>query len=339
MWKWNKETARTWYEKQPLYGGANFVPSNASNQLEMWQKATFDPYLIEKELKWASQLGMNLMRVYLHDLVWHEDAKGFKNRINTYLEIADRYGIKTCFVLFDDCWNPNPQLGPQKDPIPYTHNSRWVQSPGIAIVNNPAEWGRLEAYVKDILETYKDDERILFWDLYNEPGNGPQGDDTGKGRLQRNKSLPLLKATFKWARSVSGVTQPMTAGVWKRTFDFAKLNKFMLEQSDIITFHSYVRPGKLKKIIRKYAALGRPMICTEFMCRPLSTFKESLPIFKEHKIGAINWGLVVGRSNAIYPWGWNKKKGNPNPYFHDVLQPTGEMLYEKEKKYIKDFFK
>lgn len=339
MWKWNKEKAHSWYKKHPLYAGANFVPSTASNQLEMWQADTFDPKTIEKELKWAAKLGMNLMRVYLHDLVWLDDAKGFKQRINQYLEIANKQNIKTCFVFFDDCWNPDPHLGPQKEPTPFTHNSRWVQSPGIDIVNNPARWGRLEAYVKDILESFKNDKRILFWDLYNEPGNGPRGDNSGGGRMQKNKSLPLLRAVFKWARSIPHISQPITAGIWRKSLGFKKINNFLLEHSDIITFHSYDGPYQLRGLINKCLRAGRPMICTEYMCRPISTFKLVLPVFKEYGISAINWGLVSGRTNTIYPWGWNEGRGEPEHYFHDIFTAKGEMLYEEEREEIEKFVK
>src|ERR1017187_8742973 len=190
---WSKEKANQWYAAQPWLGGCNFIPSTAINQLEMWQAATFDSVTIDRELGWAADMGLNTMRVFLHDLAYEADPAGFKQRINTFLRIADKHGIRPLFVFFDECWNPSPKIGQQPKPVPGVHNSGWVQSPGKKIVldsQNKTEWGRLEKYVKDILTTFKDDPRILLWDLYNEPGNSSN----------KEKSLPLLKSVFEWAR-------------------------------------------------------------------------------------------------------------------------------------------
>lgn len=71
-----------------------------------------------------------MIRVFLHHLLYFQDKDGFKARIEQFLKIANSHGIKTVFVLFDDCWNPEGKLGKQPAPIPGVHNSRWVQAPG-----------------------------------------------------------------------------------------------------------------------------------------------------------------------------------------------------------------
>ena len=88
--------------KQPRLGSGavNFQPSTAINQLEMFQAATFDPATIDKELGWAEGLGLNAMRVYLHHIAWTTDKAGFKKRLDQYLQIADKHGIKTIMVFF-----------------------------------------------------------------------------------------------------------------------------------------------------------------------------------------------------------------------------------------------
>ena len=151
--------------------GANFTPSTAINQLEFWQEETFDPETIDRELGWAEEIGFNCMRVYLHHLAWEVDKEGFKDRMGQYLAIADKHNIRTIFVFFDDCWNPTYSAGKQPDPKPGVHNSGWVRDPGDLLFTSPELVDVLEAYVKDILETFKDDKRIVLWDLYNEPGN------------------------------------------------------------------------------------------------------------------------------------------------------------------------
>jgi len=200
--RWPAEKANAWYRALPWIVGCNFIPSTAVNQLEMWQAETFDPATIDRELGLATAIGMNSVRVYLHDLAWQADPDGFKRRVDRFLAIAQGHGIRPVLVIFDDCWNEHPKIGKQPDPIPGVHNSGWMQSPGKAVVNDSARWGRLERYVGDIVGTFAGDERILFWDLYNEPGNSGQG----------VKSLKLLQATFRWAR-VAGPTQPLSTGV------------------------------------------------------------------------------------------------------------------------------
>lgn len=172
---WTAEQANAWYAKQPWLVGANFLPSTAINQLEMFQEESFDPLTIDRELGWAAAIGMNVMRVYLHDIAWQVDPQGFKKRVNELLSIAAKHKIRILFTIFDDCWNPDAYPGKQPAPRPGIHNSGWVRSPNIAVHDNPLRWAVLEAYVKDVLSTFKDDKRILMWDLYNEPGNSGYG--------------------------------------------------------------------------------------------------------------------------------------------------------------------
>jgi hypothetical protein len=331
MRQWTVEQAQTWGKKQPWFFGANFIPSTAINQLEMWQADTFDPVTIERELGYAQRIGMNIMRVYLHDLLWEHDRDGLIERIDRYLAIAAGKGIRTMLVIFDDCWRPEFALGPQPAPVPYTHNSGWVQSPGYPIVEDPTRWPRLERYVKELLTQFRDDPRIAVWDLYNEPTNSVGDPLTGKHRPIL--SMPFLEAVFEWARSVKGLTQPVTVGVWN---DREDLNQFILERSDVVTFHAYMAPAKgLLARIEKCKARGRPVICTEWLARGHgSTFADCFPVFRQHCAGAINWGLVAGKTQTIYPWGWNKDKGEPPVCHHDIFKKDGTLLHPEEADQI-----
>src|SRR5262249_17248959 len=100
--RWSADKAKAWYEAQPWLVGCNFIRSSAVNQLEMWQADSFDPATIDRELKWAAGIGMNTVRVFLHDLVYDADPKAFKERLRKYVEIADSHKIRTMFVFFDD---------------------------------------------------------------------------------------------------------------------------------------------------------------------------------------------------------------------------------------------
>ncbi|WP_273274713.1 cellulase family glycosylhydrolase [Maribacter polysiphoniae] len=322
--KWSREEAHKWYAQQGWITGANFVPSTAINQLEMWQEETFDPKTMDRELGFAESIGFNTMRVYLHSLAYKADPKGFKKRMDTYLGIANKHGIKTLFVIFDDVWQKNPKVGKQQEPVPGTHNSGWVQDPGDPAHKEKKNFAALEVYVKDILKTFANDDRVLMWDLYNEPGN------EGK----RNTTLPLLKSVFTWAREVNP-SQPITAGLW--AWDLQELNAFQALNSDILTYHDYADEKHHQHIINLLKSHGRPMICTEYMARTNnSRFANILPVLKKENIGAINWGLVDGKSNTKYAWSTPIKDGaEPVEWFHDVFRKDGTPYRQDEVDLIK----
>ncbi len=326
---WSKEKAKNWYAHEPWLAGGNYSSSNAINQLEMWQAASFDSSLIDKELGYAEGIGMNVMRVFLHHLAWQVDKAGFKNRVSTYLRVADKHHIKTMFVFFDDVWQDTYKAGKQPDPKPGTHNSGWVQDPGKLIYMDLSSVNMLEKYVKDILTTFKNDKRILLWDLYNEPGN------TGHG----NESMPLLKSIFTWGRQVNP-GQPLSAGVW--ALDLKELNEFQLANSDVITYHNYGDEIAHQKWIDSFLLkTGRPLICTEYMARTRnSRFENIMPILKAHKIGAINWGLISGKTNTIYAWDTPIPDGSEPPvWFHDIFRKDGSPYKTEEIEFIKKMTK
>jgi len=324
--KWSIEKATKWYSGNQWIVGANFVPSTAINQLEMWQENTFDYTTINTELKYAQDIGFNTMRVYLHSLAYKADPKGFKKRVNKYLEAANQHKIKTIFVIFDDVWDKSPKIGKQPEPKPGTHNSGWVQDPGDPASREVSNFPELEIYVKDIVGTFKDDKRILMWDLYNEPGNSDKF----------SSSVPLLKKVFLWAREVNP-SQPLTAGIWHWSKNFQELNVIQALNSDIITYHHYGEPKDHELVINLLKTHGRPMICTEFMARTRnSRFSNILPLLKDEKIGAINWGLVAGKSNTIYEWDKPVVNGEePVEWFHDVFRKDGSPYKQDEVDLIK----
>ncbi|MGA0587099.1 1,4-beta-xylanase [Dyella sp. KRB-257] len=340
--RWSKRQAAVWYAKQAWPVGSNYLPANAINELEMWQADTFDPARIDKELGWAQKMGMTTMRVFLHDLLWKQDAQGFKQRIDTFLTIAAKHHIKPIFVLFDSCWDPQPKLGPQHPPIPGVHNSGWVQSPGVAM-DDPDQYPRFEAYVKDIVGHFAKDNRILAWDVWNEPDNPGGGDyDAEEPRDKFQRVAELLPQVFAWARSAHPL-QPLTSGVWHDD-DWspdARLNaieKTQLEQSDIISFHNYGWPEEFEARVKQLRPWGRPMICTEYMARGAgSTIDTILPIGKRDDIGMVNWGFVDGKSQTRFPWDSWKRPYTfepPTIWFHDLLHPDGSPYRAREVQII-----
>ncbi len=321
--KWSVEQANQWYTTQPWLVGCNFAPSSAINQLEMWQEDTFDLPTIRHELGLARSLGFNVVRVYLHNLLWEEDADGFKKRIDQFLSVSAEFNIRAILVLFDDCWNHEAKTGKQPDPRPGVHNSGWVAAPGRHRILNKVGWDILERYTIDILTHFSHDERIVFWDLYNEPGNEGLGE----------QSMELLQAVFQWAWAARPL-QPLSAASWNG--ELMALNEFKRANSDIITFHNYRDAANLEAEISSLKTINRPIICTEYMARTSESFFEThLPIFKKHNIGAINWGLVAGKTNTIFPWGSQEGTEEPVIWFHDIFRKDGTPYDHREIELIR----
>jgi hypothetical protein len=342
--RWTEAQAREWYARQGFLIGANFVPATAINELEMWQADTFDPARIDLELGWAAGIGMNTMRVFLHDLAYQQDPQGFLRRVDQFLSIAAKHRIRPMVVLFDSVWDPFPASGPQRPPRPGVHNSGWVQSPGKVALEDPTHWPRLEGYVKGVVGRFRDDARVLAWDLWNEVDNTNEPayaslEPKNKGELV----LALLPQVFAWAREASA-TQPLTSGLW-RGGDWSKLtelpaiDRVQLALSDIVTFHSYDAPAQLEARIRQLLPYNRPIVCTEYMARGNgSTFEGALPILKKYSVGAINWGLVQGKAQTHLPWdSWRRPYVDREPavWFHEVFRNDGTPYDPKETALIK----
>jgi hypothetical protein len=341
--RWSLEKASEWHARHPWLVGCNYIPSSASNQLEMWQSETFDPQRINEELGWAESLGFNSMRVFLHNLVWQHDADGYSSRIDQFLCIAAKHGIDTLFVIFDSCWNPAPHLGPQEAPLPGVHNSRWVQSPGCQELADPDSYPGLRSYVTGVIGNFRNDPRIIGWDLWNEPDNDnawsyPAAETPNKVALVAE----LLPQVFDWARSAQA-SQPLTSGIWFgdwSTMDgLTNIQRIQIQQSDILSFHNYEGAAEFAKRVAWLQLLGRPILCTEYMARSLgSTFEQILPVAKVNKVAAFNWGLVSGKTQTHLPWtSWQSCSAADQEaeWFHEILRDDGSPYRELEVEIIR----
>jgi hypothetical protein len=340
--RWPEQKAEAWHQKVGWLVGCNFMPSTAINQLEMWQAETFDPVIIDRELGYAEGLGFNTARVFLHDLLWTQDREGFLDRMEQFLKLADKHHVKPIFVFFDSCWDPDPKLGRQHEPRPFTHNSGWVQSPGRDYLAHPERLDELKDYVEGVLVHFRDDPRIAFWDLFNEPDN-LNNNSYGKVEDPRKKeaALLLLGKVFLWSREADP-SQPSSSGVWKGDWSpssaLGDFEKIQLNESDIITFHDYGRPEHVRTSIASLRGYHRPIVCTEYMARPAgSTFDPLLGIFKSEGVGACNWGFVSGKTQTIFPWdSWTKAYTSEPPlWFHDILRKDGTPYKPEEVRYIR----
>jgi Endo-beta-mannanase len=339
--RWTEKQANDWYAKQPWLVGANFVPSDAINELEMFQAATFNPALNDKELGLGESIGMNTMRVFLQDQLWQQDPEGFKKRLDIFLSIAAKHHIRPLLVLFDSCWETNPHLGPQHPPIPGVHNSGWVQSPGKQELQDRSYEPKLKAYVQGVVGAFANDDRILGWDIWNEPDN--QGGDVEADVPAKVRRVDeLLPKAFAWARA-ENPSQPLTSGVWTGNWsDPAKesaTTKIQLAESDVISFHNYGWPEEFEARIQELEPLHRPILCTEYMARGAgSTFDGSLPIAKKYNVAAINWGLVAGKTQTYLPWdSWKRPYVliQPTIWFHEVFRQDDTPYRQHEVDLIR----
>ena len=344
--RWTTEQANAWYARQPWLVGCNFNPSTAINQLEMWQAESFDPTTIDRELGWAEQLGFNSVRVYLHNLVWRQDSEGFLRRIDQFLTIADKHGIGVMLVPLDGVWDPRPRLGKQRAPRPHVHNSGWMQAPGAEILGDPKRHDELRPYITGLIGHFRDDKRIQVWDLFNEPDNAnvnSYGRDGTRTELPNKAEMAtrLLSKVFKWARQADP-SQPLTAGVWLGPWPnhekVLPIEKVMLEESDVISFHNYGGLEHVRPRVEQLRRYKRPLLCTEYMARPNgSRFDPVMGYFKQQKIAAYNWGFVAGKTQTNYPWdSWKRQyTAEPDVWFHEIFRSDGAPYDRKEVEYIR----
>lgn len=300
--RWTVERAQAWHAQHPWWCGVNYIPAYAINYTAMWDKTSFAPEKIREELKLMTAIGLNCARFIIQYKVYEDDPEYLLTALDRFLALCDEAKVKAVPIFYDDCafgTNRDPVIGVQPEPLKNWYSWAWSPSPGHSMVVDYRTHGKLEKYVKDVIGRFKDDPRILMWDLYNEPCNSIVGD----------YSITLLKKTFAWAREVNP-SQPLTSGVWNGD---ARLNDYLYANSDVITFHGYLNPAKtavqIKDVIKR--AAGRPVICTEWMNRvQTSTIKGCLKLYADANCGCMLWGLVNGKTHTELPWGWRPEKGD-----------------------------
>lgn len=337
--RWTAVQANDWYSAQPWMMGVNYIPADADNELEMWQAATFNPERIDLELGWAESLGVNVLRVFLHDLLWEQDATGFRQRIDTFLRLSAKHHMRVLLVIFDSCWEAEPHLGPQNPPIPGIHNSRWAQSPGLAVIKDPSQEGRLERYVKGVISAFANDPRVLGWDLWNEPGTPKPEDAVHLAKL--------LSKVFGWARSANP-SQPLTSpllsaidGHWSKN-DPTDIERAQLLNVDVFSFHDYSWPESFAADVAKLREWQRPILCTEYLARGAgSTLETILPIAKRSNVAVFSWGLVEGKTQTRLPWdSWTipyTAGREPVVWHHDLLHQDGSAYRPAEADLLRAF--
>lgn len=319
--RWTKEQAYKWWNERPWLIGCNFVPSKHP-VLSMWKKDTLPEILpsLEKEIELAASIGFNTVRIFLPFNVWYHEREAFLDRFDGILSLFFKRGLTFMPVLFNDCVSfgrpeniaiPKPVPGKESYDEGY-HGGR-KNSPHVVPPKDAKGWiywdeeqyrPVCEQYIRDLFARFSKDERIIMWDMWNEPGNS----------MRFEMSVPYLKRAFELAREYDPIA-PLTAGAWNypkeygvdETVDLPPVQRLAVDLSDIVTFHSYESLDRVKKIVGRLEKEGRPMANTEWLHRILdNTIFEQLPFYKEKRIGSYNWGLVAGYSQHYLPWEWLK---------------------------------
>lgn len=290
--------------------GAVFVPTNAVNQIQQWHQ--YDHDINDREMYYAHLYGINLVRVYIHNLLWEYDRDNLLANMEDFLQIADKYGMKVEVVFFDDCWNDYPEFRPNGDypaPVFGKHNSQWVEGPGDAYKAkyNDADGvvkQKLEDYVKGVVSHFKDDERIAFWNVYNEPSNGESG-------LMNQVTKQIMNDSRIWIREVNPI-HPMSSTGWQ--FSGGPF-------SDFITYHPYESNYPIP------AEFGdrKEVLADEVMNRLTQSVPGVVSGFGDKGLGFVMWEFGIGRDNTRFYWGTdvNPAKEEMEVPFHGIVYPDG----------------
>ncbi len=347
MEKWSEKRVWDWYDKIGWLRGCNYMPANCANRIDMWQSLHFDEHIqcAEEELAVMQELGFNSVRVIPDFTVWREEHDVFMNNFERYISLFDKYGISTMIVLGNDCCVPKndlyvePHTGEQHYDWGY-HGGRknsphqTLNEMGFSPLDEPETRDMFYEYVRELITKYKDDKRVCVLDLYNEPGNSHRDAVT----------LPHLKKIFEIARAINPI-QPLTACLWRgANDDLSEVEAFALDNSDVISYHSYRGLEINVKILRKLKKYNRPIFNTEWLGRIIgSNVHDLFPMFYIEKVSCYNWGFVAGKYQTYEPYNgqWEAyARGEADDvdfrlWFHDLYRPSLKPYDPKETELIR----
>ena len=348
---WSREQACDWYNNRPWLRGCNFMSSIDANRVEQWQELDFEEHMkvADAELKLAADTGFNTIRLVMEIAVWDAEHDSYMKHLEHYLETAWKYGISSMIVFGNDCMPPKDEnWKPVKTGVQtcdwgyhggrkYSQHGRFAQM-GYHLLDEPEYEHKFYDMEAEIIDKYKDDPRVCIWDLYNEPGNSHRDSVT----------MPHLKKYYETAWEIRP-SQPLTSGAWrdltKGYGGLSEVEKYVLDNSDIISFHNYGDYLTNIKILRFLKTLGRPIICTEWLCRGLhNTVQEIYPLFYLEKVGCYNWGFVAGKYQTYEPWEsiWadyaagGARDFDFTKWFHDLYRPSYRPYDPHEIDLIKE---
>ena len=344
MGPWSKERAWAWYNARPWIRGCNFMGSDCVNRIDQWQEYKFEEKLAtaDREFALMASIGYNSVRLILEYEVWDRQHDGFMERLERYLATAWKHGISAMLCLSNECavrtptfqpavfgeqlWQPGFHGGREWGTW-YTHGSDVRYN----LLDDPEVAPKYYEMVREIISTYAHDERVVVWNLMNEPGNG-----------RGTKSLPHLAKFFEIGREIAP-DQPLCADVWrgmKNCRATTEIEQFALDNSDVVSFHSYQSYDANIMLLHQLRKLGRPALNTEWLHRISGQrVQDIFPLYFLEHIGCYNWGFVAGKYGTNEPaqviWQKYEKDGYDavkhldfTKWQHDLYRPGGRFPYD-----------
>ncbi len=351
MEKWSNEKAWEWFNARPWIRGFNFVPSDCSGWVEMWQEYNHEKKVetMRTELALAKQIGFNAVRQFLAFDVWMYQRESFLKNVEEYLEICHENGLGVMFVLISDGGRPKkkPEFGeinagifhgsfkvdtrmipgifPCTDPVasaatPAATAAKPAPTPLYSPVDEPELAEKFYEYCEDLASRYAKDERVIVWNLWNEPGNSSRG----------TLSVPHMKRAFEIFRSHDPI-QPLCADVWRipKSNILTEEEALAIELSDVISYHDYGSLDHSVRVIEFLRQFDRPLLNTEWLHRvQFNNVATHLPLYYNNNVGIFNWGFVNGKFKGHEPWEacWKRyakgEKLEMTKWQHDLLRPN-----------------
>ena len=349
---WSIEEIQAWYDRQSWITGFNFSPSTTINHVEIWQefdhKRVFTD--IGKELSLAKSIGFNSIRMNFPFALWRLQPAVFFRHLDEFLALCSTFSIRVMPVLFNDCCVPRErqspiEFGKQPEPEPgYFGGSRVTSfeattKMGYNVIDDDGMEEVVERYISELMEHYRDDKRILVWNIWNEPGNSNRG----------SKSLPMMVKVFEWLRKYNA-SQPLTADIYAAGCDFpdeymrdprieTEIELAAVLLSDVISFHYYGDYWHMRQFIHKLRDYDRPLFCTEWLHRPMRSFIQTImPLLKRENVGSFMFGFVNGKRQFHVVWEYLKvrKDMDISLWMHDIYHSNFVPYDDEEINVIRE---
>ena len=258
--------------------GANYVPSYARNDVQTWMD--YDPALVDRELGYTEKLKLNCVRVFLQIAVYERDPKRFLDNFESFLSLCAKHRLQMMPVLFDSCFGEFPDLEKYRE-------KDWMACPGQNRLG-PEHWLAMQKFVRDVVGGHKDDQRIVMWDVMNEP--------TCTSFYKKPEDMEaihmFLKQALGWVKAQQP-SQPRTVGLMH-----SKELNLVQDDMDVLGFHNYRKDlcEDIRHVQELGRKLGKPVILNEVVMRPQQPFDFAVPILREEKIGWVFWELMFGKT-------------------------------------------
>ncbi|MFH1920386.1 MAG: family 16 glycoside hydrolase [Planctomycetota bacterium] len=302
--------------------GTNYTPAYCASAVELWHD--FRPEVIEKELAAAKgHFGITTLRVYLHNIPHSAEKEEFLQRIDQFLAICRRHGIRPGFTFFDDCWNHEGVSLESLPPVKGRHNGRWAACPQ-DVERTDEHLPELKAYVQDVVRPHRDDPRVLWWEIFNEPN------------LKSQFSVRLRTLAYGWAKELEPI-QPVIS-CWDDS-----------PETDVVDAHNYsndfaqwdrqaeLNPEKgavfTEAGARWYAprpSSGEPIEVIHWLQRRKAAEKYVPGVY-------LCWELMVGNSHCRWYWGTEDAAPEPTIPWCGLLWPDGTPVSLAEAEAIRHY--